>query len=86
MENSKSQVFSGVTADQFQKLIEQANAAGMEIAGNSGRASKMGIEIEWKYSEERQQLELTCLQTPFFVSADKVNAKLREMVSRAFAS
>lgn len=86
MEENKSQIFSGVTAAKFQKLIEQANSAGVQISGKSGRAIKMGIEIEWNYSEERQQLELTCLHSPFFVSTDSVNAKLRDMVNQAFAA
>lgn len=85
-EENKSQLFSGITAAQFKKLIEKANAAGMEISGNSGRVNKMGIEIEWDYSEEEQQLKLTCLHTPFFVSSDSVNEKLRDVVNEAFAS
>jgi hypothetical protein len=85
MEENKSQVFSGITAAKFQKLIEMANAAGVDITGNSGRANKMGIEIEWNYSEQEQQLELTCLHTPFFVSMDSVNTKLRDMVNQALA-
>ena len=86
MEENKSQIFSGITAAQFQKLIEKANAAGVQITGISGRVDKMGIEIEWNYSEEEQQLKLTCLHTPFFVSSDSVNEKLRDMVNEAFAS
>ncbi|MGA7242151.1 MAG: hypothetical protein WBX19_03160 [Terracidiphilus sp.] len=54
---------------------------GVPMSGNSGRASKMGVEVEWNYSEERQELVLTCLRAPFFVSADDVNRKLHTLVS-----
>jgi hypothetical protein len=83
---SKSQTFSGVTPAQYATLIEQAKAAGVEISGNTGRASKMGIEVAWNYSEEAQQLELTCLHTPFFVTTEQVNTRLRNLVTQALAS
>jgi hypothetical protein len=82
----KSQVFSGISPAQYAKLVEKAHAAGFEIDGNSGSAKKMGVEVAWHYSELDQKLELTCVHAPFFVSADEVDAKLREMVSQALAS
>lgn len=86
MGEGKTQIFSGVTAAQYAKLAAKVNAAGIEISGNSGRATKMGVEVEWNYSEENQQLELTCVRTPFFVSADEINAKLKGLVSEALSS
>ena len=67
MAASTPQVFSGVTPTQFAKLTEKAKAAGMAINGNSGSASRLGVEVEWNYSEEKQELILTCLHTPFFL-------------------
>lgn len=85
MAESKSQTFSGVSPKQYAMLIEKARAAGVEISGNTGRASKMGVEVERNYSEEAQQLELTCLHTPFFVTTDQVNTRLRNLVTQALA-
>lgn len=85
-ENKTTQVFSGVTPAQYTKLVQKVSAAGVAISGNSGRASKMGIEVAWNYSADNQQLELTCLHAPFFLGADDVNAKLRTMVNEALAS
>ena len=50
---------------------------------NAGRASKMGVEVEWNYSPEKQELVLTCLQAPFFLGAEGVNAKLQALVTEA---
>ena len=75
------QVFTGITQAQYAKLIEKARATGMVINGNNGRASRMGVELEWNYCEEKQELVLTCLKTPFFVSAQDVNAKLHALVN-----
>jgi hypothetical protein len=77
---STPQIFSGVTPDQFAKLQEKARSAGVDMKGNTGRASRMGVEVEWNYSEAKQELELTCLQTPFFVKASDINEKLRSLV------
>ena len=86
MAASTPQVFSGVTPTQFAKLTEKAKAAGMAINGNSGRASRLGVEIEWNYSEEKQELILTCLHTPFFLSARDVNAQLHALVSETITA
>ena len=85
MASSAPQVFTGVTPGQYAKLTEQARSEGINMSGNSGRASKMGIEVEWNYSEEKQELVLTCLQTPVFVGAAHVDAKLRSLVNQALA-
>jgi hypothetical protein len=78
---SAPQVFSGITPAQYAKLTEKARVAGVAMNGDNGRASRMGVEVEWSYSEERQELVLTCLQTPFLVSAHDINTKLRALVS-----
>ena len=75
------QVFSGITPVQYAKLAEKAKAAGVPISGNSGSASKMGVEVEWNYSEEKRELVLTCLKTPFFMKPRDVDAKLHALVS-----
>jgi len=83
MAASTPQVFSGITPAKYAALIEKANAAGVSMSGNSGRATKMGVEIEWSYSPEKQELVLTCLRTPIFLSAHDMNARLRELVKQA---
>jgi hypothetical protein len=77
------QVFSGITPAKYATLMEKANAAGVPMRGNSGRATKMGVEVEWNYSPEKQELVLTCHRTPFFVSAQDVNTRLHELVNQA---
>lgn len=86
MTESKTQVFSGVTPAHYARLVENVKAAGIEISGSSGCASKMGVEVAWRYSEASQQLELTCLHTPFFVNTDDVNGKLRDLVNETLIS
>jgi hypothetical protein len=80
------QVFTGITPALYAKLTEKAKAAGVAMNGNHGRASRLGVDVEWNYSEEKQELVLTCLQTPFFVSAHDVNAKLHALVNETLTA
>jgi len=83
---SSPQQFSGITPAQYATLIEKAKAAGIDISGNSGRAGKMGVEVEWNYSSDKQELVLTCLRAPFFMSPGAINTKLHALVSEALTA
>jgi hypothetical protein len=83
---SKTQIFSNIAPEQWAKLMQKAKESGMEMSGNSGRANRMGVEVEWNYSEQLQRLELTCLRAPFFMSADDVNTRLRDLVNQTLVS
>lgn len=85
MTQSAPQVFQGIEPGQFAKLIEKAKAAGIDLAGNSGTASKYGVEVAWNYEPESRELSIHCLKTPFFVSVADVNAKIRSLVENATA-
>ena|GEM_PF-1360178 len=80
------QVFSGISPAQYAKLLQKANASGIAMSGNTGHASRMGVEVEWNYSEEKQELVLTCLHAPFFVRAEDVNAKLQALVTETLSA
>jgi hypothetical protein len=83
---SEPQRFSGITPPQYAKLAEKAKAAGVDISGNRGRASKMGVEVEWDYCSDKQELVLTCLRAPFFVSPSTINTKLHALVAEALTA
>jgi hypothetical protein len=85
MAPSAPQVFNGVTPDQYARLAEKAKAAGIDIDGNSGAASKFGVEIAWNYVPTTQELTLQCLKTPFFMKASDVNAKIQSLVTQSLA-
>ena len=86
MAASTPQVFTGITPAQYAKLAEKARAAGVAMNGNNGRARKMGVEVEWNYSGERQELVLTCIKAPLFVKAQDINAKLHALVYETLRS
>jgi hypothetical protein len=83
MTQTPPQTFSGITPDQFAQLIVKAKASGLDLNGNSGTASKFGVEVQWNYSPESQQLTVQCLRTPMFVSAATVYGKLQALIAQS---
>lgn len=83
MAHSAPQVYSGISTEQFAKLTVKAQAAGVGLNGNSGTATKFGVEMSWNYSPESQELTLQCLRTPFFVKPEEVYAKLQALVKES---
>jgi hypothetical protein len=79
------QVFSGITPEQYASLLQKAQAAGFALSGNSGTASKYGVEVAWNYSPAAQQLTFQCLRTPFFIKPEDVNAKIETLVKQSLA-
>ena len=82
---SAPHVFNGVTPEQFDRLVEKAKEAGIDIAGPSGVASKFGVEISWNYAADTQELTLQCLKVPFFMSVADVDAKIDSLVQQSLA-
>ena len=82
---SAPQVFNGVTPEQYARLVEKAKSAGIDINGNTGSASKYGVQIAWNYAPTTQELTLQCLKTPFFMTANDVNSKIHTLVSQSLS-
>jgi hypothetical protein len=80
MAQTAPQVFSGITPEQYAKLAAKAQAAGIDMSGNSGTASRFGVEVAWNYVPAAQELTLHCLRTPFFVKPQDVYAKIEALV------
>ncbi len=86
MANHAPLIFDGINAEQYSKLAEKARAAGIDINGNTGTASKYGVQIAWSFAPEQQQLTFQCLKTPFFVGAADVESRIRALVSETLAA
>ena len=86
MSTTAPQVFNNVTPAQFAALTEKAHSAGISISGNSGSATKMGVEVSWDYSPETGRLTLQCLKAPFFVKVDDINSRIHTLVTQTLAA
>ena len=85
MAAGEPQVFTGITPDQYAKLADKARATGIELNGNSGTASKFGVEVTWNYSPADQVLTIQCLKAPFFMSTADVDTRIQNLVHESLA-
>jgi len=85
MATSAPQVFKGVTPDKYARLVDKAKGAGIDLNGDSGTASKFGVEIGWNYSRASQELTLQTLKAPFFMSAADVDKRILSLVRESLA-
>jgi hypothetical protein len=85
MTQSAPQTFSGITPERYASLLQKAQASGINLSGNSGTASKLGIEVAWNYSQATQELTFQCLRTPFFMKPQDVNARIESIVKETLA-
>ena len=82
MPASAPQVFSNISSEQYATLVQKASAAGIEMKGNSGSATQFGVEVGWNYSAEKRELSIQCLNTPFFIKPEAVDAKIKGLVEQ----
>ncbi len=85
MGQSEPQTFQSITPEQFARMVAKARAAGIDLNGNSGTASKMGVEVTWNYVPDSQELKIQCLKAPFFMSTRDVDARIKSMVTESLA-
>jgi len=74
------QNFTGFTPERFDCLVQKAEAAGIDITGNSGTASRDGIEITWNFDPTAQTLIIQCIAAPPLVPCGMINTKIRSLV------
>jgi hypothetical protein len=74
------QNFTGFTPERFDCLLQKAQAVGIDITGNSGTASRDGIEIAWNFDPSAQTLTIQCIAAPLLVPCGLINSKIRTLV------
>jgi len=64
MAPSAPQTFKGISPEKYALLTEKAKGAGIDMEGNSGTASKFGVEMQWNYSLKRRNFRCSASSTP----------------------
>jgi hypothetical protein len=78
-----AQIFSSITRERWVGMQSKALQIGVELVGDSGRASQKGFRFSWNYDEDLQTLTIQCLDRPFFAPPALVNSKLKELVANS---
>ena len=77
------QVFTGITPDQYARLVSKAREAGIDLDGYNGSVSKMGVEIAWSYDPVAQELTIQIIKTPLFMKPADMDARIQSLVRGA---
>ena len=85
MSSGAPQVFTNITPEQYERLAAKARTSGIELNGNSGTASKLGVEVGWNYDPGAQSLTIQCLKAPFFMKASDVDSRIQKLVHESLA-
>ncbi len=75
-----TQTFSNVSPAAFACLKTKANDAGLPINSDSGTQSSNGITIQRSYDAAGKTLEITCTDSPFFLTCSMINGKIHELI------
>jgi hypothetical protein len=75
-----AQVFSPVTAANFNCIVAKAAAAGIKISGNAGEMSESGFTVQWQFDPVANTLSIQCTDKPFIVSCGTVNGRIHDIV------
>lgn len=79
-----AQVFSGITQERFNCLVQKAAASGITIDGNQGHTvikhGLVSVQISWNFDAVSQTLTLLYLSPSFLAPCDKVNGMLHDLV------
>jgi len=80
-----AQVFSGITPERFNSLVQEAAASGITISGNQGQTvvhhGLVKAQISWNYKAASQTLTLQYLNPGFLAPCDTVNGMLHDLVA-----
>lgn len=72
--------FFGISRAIFHRLCRKASQRGIHVVTPTGEAVKNGIRIQWKYDPISEELEVECVQTPFWMDPVRINSDLREEI------
>lgn len=77
--------YANVTPAHWATMKAEVRAQyGVEITTDYGKQEADGLTIEWNYSGY-QTLTLQCLDSPFWVSCDQINAAIDSLIKQVLA-
>lgn len=73
--------FTGIDHPTYDKLLAQANTAGVELEGST--AKFRGCVFDWNYVAGMSTLYVTCQKKPFIVGCDTINEQVTKLINQA---
>ena len=86
MLSSSRLLFRGITRAVFARLRRKAAKSGIAVVNPCGEAVQNGVQIQWKYDEKAEALEVECVRAPFWIDRATINSKLSREIESALES
>jgi dihydroxyacetone kinase DhaKLM complex PTS-EIIA-like component DhaM len=82
MKPDKPVNFFGIPRSKYKKIRARirAQADEMTVLNDMGTATLAGVTVDWLYSEAEQLLTVTCTRRPWWISAFRAAARIKEQV------
>lgn len=73
-------VFDGITPELYERLLAEAKAGGIAIAG--GEATYNSLRFNWNYDLEATRLTVQCTDKPYLLPCFTIENHIRGIVAR----
>jgi len=80
MASCEELVFTAVNRPHFDRIVNQAQSAGIPINGDMGEAGRNGFTVKWAFAEHDNTLRIQCVDSPMLVPCTVISAKLVSLV------
>jgi hypothetical protein len=82
-----SKTFSNIDETTYQKIQAKLSEMGLQLSGNSGSVSKMGVSASYKYDSAAKTLDISNVEVGFPASfagytADKILAQVQDALDK----
>ena len=74
-------VFQGIDQTLYTRLLSQATSSGVSFDGD--KASMSGVEFDWTYDPQSNNLHITCTKKPFFIGCGTIQEKLTQLIQES---
>ncbi|HTJ31384.1 MAG TPA: hypothetical protein VL346_12830 [Acidobacteriaceae bacterium] len=70
----------GITEERYARLLETAQAQGLNLSGECGKTHYQGMEFAWSYDAAGAALTIQCVEKPIFVPCGMIEGRIRALV------
>ena len=74
-------IIAGIDEELYAKLLGEATAAGAQFSGSV--AMFRGCTFDWNYDVSNEELHVTCMKKPFYITCGVVEETIRDLALKA---
>jgi hypothetical protein len=72
--------YNNVTQAAWQSAKQAVAQYGIQIATDSGNATRDGFTVHWNYNGQTRILSIQCTDSPFLVPCSTINSRINDVI------